>query len=91
MPQKKSKPTNSGWAALLQEELQNTGTSFPEGAVTFRELREERKKAGLPHGKCATYEWIRVLVKNDRITVHEGYTRGQSGRMVRNTRYLLKS
>ena len=76
-------------ADLLVEELKSKETKWPKGAVTFEELCQVRKEAGMPSGRSSTKDFIADTKKKGKVELIEGLMlRGK--RYVRAVKYLFK-
>jgi hypothetical protein len=75
-------------ADLLAEELKSKETKWPKGAVTFEELRQIRREAGMPSGDSSTHEFLAGAKKAGKVEVLEGVVR-KGKKYVRATKYLF--
>lgn len=76
-------------AALLQEELANRDTRFPEGARTFDEVRAERKKGGLSYGRYQTRKFLQRLQRQGKVEYLRGH-RVRGSQVLPVVKYLFK-
>ena len=60
-------------AALLQQELSQRGTRWPAGALSFDEVRAERRRAKLPYGSKQTQRFLRDARNAGKVEMLRGY------------------
>lgn len=88
-PTSKQHQAKDNWASLLQEEIQNAETKFPESAKTAREIASMRKEAGMTYGKDQVQRWIRELIKSGRLKAIDGFCLNENKARVRCVKYVV--
>ena len=75
-------------ADLLAEELKSKETKWPKGALTFEELQQVRKEAGIAWGSMATRQFLNANKKAGKVEVFNGITL-RGNKYVRATKFLF--
>lgn len=81
------KPTS--WTEALQRELVKHSSGFTPEHKTSREIAEEFKAAGLPHGVNYVTRYLTSLVRAGKAEQVHGTVAGANGIKVRCVKYLL--